>query len=84
MIKMPRIKGWRKIYQIKSPSGTEIRRDYQNRKSKTEIVIMTPTEGLCSVDIIDITGRRIGGRVFKTKKQALKYAKAWMKKHPEG
>jgi len=81
---MMRIKGWKKVYQIKSPSGTEIRRDYQNRKSKTEIIIMTPIKGLCSVDIIDITGRRMGSRVFKTKIQALKYAKAWMKKHPNG
>lgn len=79
---MPRIKGWEKIE--KGDFG------WRNKKGNFEILIYFYPLGLHTRYMVRIF-KKYGkismiykSKNFKTKKQALKYAKAWMKKHPEG
>jgi len=78
---MAKIKNWKIVTSIRNIWGQEIRRDYRNIKSETDVIISTFMKNLWYVDIIDITGRRLGGKKFKTKTQALNYARKWMKTH---
>jgi len=78
---MSRIKGWKKsrdlltgksyYYKIenKKPSNVIIRHLWKN---KYEVIILTPKS------------QRPISKVFKTKSQALRYAKLWMRRHPNG
>lgn len=80
---MVKIKGWKK--SGKSLRGKMI--TYTNTRTMHQLDILHGQKDLWYVQVekdkgFDVIVRQLGR--FKTKKQALKFAKSWMKKHPRG
>jgi len=86
---MSRIKGWKKVLETKK----YIKFIHKNQRgwnwSRIDIVKYSPSVHLYTYPnkwkcTYYKNGEMKWVKEFKTKIQALKYAKAWMKKHPNG
>lgn len=72
---MPRIKGWRKIRKDEWKSNENYKIKIEKRPSNDYSIVLYRPDGV---------GRTLNYNIIDTKKQALKYARNWMKRHPRG